>query len=99
MIPADMVVRGGGSSRGQKSLDRLISLRLGVSRGPRDLRSRDRTQVLVGKGGTGHRALPWSETRRRMACGTAAWIGRVRPGSTRFPNLMVATGHDPRSGG
>jgi hypothetical protein len=34
-----------------------------------------------------------------MVCGTAAWIVRVRPGSTSFPNLMVATGHDPRSGG
>jgi hypothetical protein len=79
-ISADMVVRGEGSSRGQGFSVRLISIRLDVSRGPRDLRSRARSQVLVGKGGTGPWTLPRSGTRRRMACGMAACVsGGVAP--------------------
>src|SRR3954453_2027155 len=34
-----------------------------------------------------------------MTCGTAVWIGRVWPGSTSFPNPMVAIGPNLRSGG
>src|SRR3954453_6371422 len=34
-----------------------------------------------------------------MTWGTAGWIGRVWPGSTSFPNPMVAIGPNLRSGG
>src|SRR3954469_19650678 len=74
-----MVVRGEGTSRGKKFSVRLISIRLDISRVPPHLRSRPWPQVLVDRGGRGPRTLPRRGTRRRMACGMAACIGRAKP--------------------